>query len=303
MNSALRAGVVFQGPLPPAPAATQRFVRVYLPASYDRAKDRRYPVLYVHDGQNAFTTAGPDVAFGWGNWEMDRIATELAAAGRMREIILVAIDCTTNRYRDYRGPARRYTEDALEKHRRPPPAPGDDSLYQRYRTFLVDELKPWVDREYRTLTGPKDTGVIGSSMGGLCSLALAWDRPDVFGQAASLSGAFQVEQRWFVVHVLRAHRDAPKPFRAYLDSGVVDFTGGDDGRKDTEAVVTELRRIGWKEGVDLMHFVDEPPMDEPALEKAGLRRDKWGEARNSQHNEFYWRQRVWRALTFLYPQG
>jgi hypothetical protein len=53
----------------------------------------------------------------------------------------------------------------------------------------------------------------------------------------------------------------------------------------------------------LMHYVDARPLTRPELEKAGLRRDKWGEAQTSQHNEFYWRLRVWRALTFLFPPG
>ncbi len=73
----------------------------------------------------------------------------------------------------------------------------------------------------------------------------------------------------------------------------------DDGQKLTAAVVEELKRIGW--GKDLMHYVDSKPLTVAELEKTGLRRDKWGEAQTSQHNEFYWRLRVWRALTFLFP--
>ena len=87
----------------------------------------------------------------------------------------------------------------------------------------------------------------------------------------------------------------------YLDSGVTDFTGDDDGRRNTAEVANELKRLGWKEGKDLRHFVDEHPRTEPELAEAGLRRDKWEEAKRSQHNEFYWRQRAWRALTFLFP--
>ena len=132
-------------------------------------------------------------------------------------------------------------------------------------------------------------------------MALAWEHPKVFGAAASLSGSFQIESRHFVQSVLGAYRQKPKPIRIYLDSGKVDFTGDDDGRKDTGAVAAELRRIGWKDRKNLMHFVDLKPRTEPELERAGLRRDKWKEAQSSQHNEFYWRQRVWRALVFLFP--
>jgi hypothetical protein len=137
------------------------------------------------------------------------------------------------------------------------------------------------------------------SLGGICSVALAWEHPEVFGCAASLSGSFQVEQTNFLQRVLRPYDGRPKPIRLYLDSGSVDFTGGDDGRSLTEAVASEFHRIGWKQ--DLLTYVDTKPLSPAELEKTGLRRDKWGEAQTSQHNEFYWRLRSWRALTFLFP--
>jgi hypothetical protein len=62
-----------------------------------------------------------------------------------------------------------------------------------------------------------------------------------------------------------------------------------------------LRRIGWKDGRNLQRYVDLRPLTDAELERTGLRQDKWAEARNSQHNEFYWRLRVWRALVFLFP--
>src|SRR5262249_32116162 len=155
------------------------------------------------------------------------------------------------------------------------------------------ELKPRIDREYRTRPAAANTAVMGSSLGGICSLALAWDRPKVFGAAASLSGSYQIEKRNFLEQALRPYYGRRKSVRIYLDSGVIDFTGDDDGRKHTEAVVEELRRIGWKDGTTLRHFVDARPMSDSELEQAGLRRDKWPEARTSQHNEFYWRHRAW----------
>ncbi|MBK9139454.1 MAG: alpha/beta hydrolase [Verrucomicrobia bacterium] len=296
-----QGGVVREERLPSAALGAERMVRVYLPASYHAEPTRRYPVLYVHDGQNAFTTAGRDAAFGWGSWELDRIATELAAAGRLREIIMVAVDATEHRYVEYRGFARQYMPEQLAALKRPPPEPGSNARFEAYSRFLREELKPRVDREYRTLSDPAHTGLIGASLGGIVSVSLAWAHPEVFGQAASLSGSFQIEGRWFIERVLKDHSGPPKPIRLYLDSGVVDYSGGDDNRKQTEAVVAELRRLGWRDGRDLLHFVDETPLDDTALKAAGLREDKWSEARRSQHNEFYWRQRVWRALEFLFP--
>jgi predicted alpha/beta superfamily hydrolase len=301
MAGVAQGRVVFEGPVFSKNFETNRMVRIYLPPSYEREAERRFPVLYLHDGQNTFTTVGTNVAFGWGNWELDKTVTELSAAGKMQEIIMVAVDCSAERYLDYRGPACRYTEAELKEMKRPQPAPGDDSRYEKYARFLIEELKPRIDREYRTLADPANTGVMGSSMGGICSVTLAWEHPDVFGKAASLSGAFQVERTNFVANVPRPYREKPRPVRVYLDSGTCDFSGGDDGRSNTDAVAAELRRIGWREGNDLLHYVDLKPLTEAELEKAGLRRDKWKEAQTSQHNEFYWRLRTWRPLEFLFP--
>lgn len=214
---------------------------------------------------------------------------------------MVAVDCSAERYLDYRGPAYRVALSEPQEAKRALPSSGDNSRYEQYRQFLVEELKPKIDREYRTLPDAANTGVMGSSMGGICSLALAWERPDVFGKSASLSGAFQVERTNFLSNVLQAYREKPKTIRVYLDSGTCDFSGGDDGRRNTDAVARELRRIGWKDGVDLLRYTDLKPLTEPELERTDLRHDKWKEAQTSQHNEFYWRLRAWRALVFLFP--
>jgi hypothetical protein len=103
----------------------------------------------------------------------------------------------------------------------------------------------------------------------------------------------------FLNHELKNYQGKLKPFRAYLDTGVTDFMGGDDGRSLTEQVAAELRRIGWGKNLEL--FVDAKPLTLDQLKETGLRQDKWAEAQRSQHNEFYWRLRCWRALTFLFP--
>jgi predicted alpha/beta superfamily hydrolase len=256
-----------------------------LPPSYAQSS-RRYPVLYLHDGQNLFSWAGTNICFGWGNWELDKTSDRLCRSGKMQEIILVAIDNSAARYAEYCG-----------RHRASESNTNTD--FEKYSAFLVQELKPRIDADYRTRPGPESTGTLGSSMGGLCSIILAWDHPEVFGRAASLSGAFQVEQTNFLSSVLRPYSGKPKQTRLYLDSGVVDFTGGDDGNLLTTNVAQEFRRIGW--GTELMHYLDSKPLTPAQLENSDLRRDKWPEAQTSQHNEFYWRLRVWRALTFLFP--
>jgi predicted alpha/beta superfamily hydrolase len=265
---------------------TNRTIRVYLPPSYFSERRRRYPVLYLHDGQNVFSSAGTDCCFGWGSWNLDKIADQLATSGKIREIIMVAVDNSRFRYQEYRG-LTAATEDKTS------------SRYEQYARFLARELKPEIDRSFRTLSSARSTAIMGSSLGGICSLTLAWQYPKVFGAAASLSGSYQIEKQYFLRKVLGPYKQKPKPIRIYLDSGTIDETGDDDGRAETEAVVAELRRIGWKKN-KLEHYVDPAPLTEPELERAGLRRDKWHEAERSQHNEFYWRMRVWRPLRFLF---
>lgn len=301
-----------EGRLLPAEKFESRFldeartVRVHLPPSYDREPKRRFPVLYLHDGQNVFSSAGTNCCYGWGSWDLDRTADRLVAEGAMQEIILVAVDHGRSRYKEYRGrlhaavakKARSGTKLASSTNDLVLP---DNARFDAYANFLIKELKPRIDREYRTLKTPAHTGVAGSSLGGIGSLSLAWEYPKTFGRAASLSGSFQIEKRNFLEHVLRPYRGRAKAVRVYLDSGTVDFTGDDDGRQHTDAVAEELRRIGWKDGRNLQRFTDLAPLAEAEMERAGLRREKWGEAQSSQHNEFYWRLRVWRALVFLFP--
>jgi predicted alpha/beta superfamily hydrolase len=270
-----------------------RTFQIYLPASYEKESARRYPVLYLHDGQNVFSTAGTNVAFGWGSWELDRTVDELSHTGKMQEIIMVAVNNSRARMTEYSGRTRTPGEVGSTN------TTSTATAFEKYAAFLVRELKPKIDGDYRTLPEPAHTGVMGSSLGGICSLALAWEHPEVFGCAASLSGAFQVERRTFLDSVLKTYQEKPKPFRVYLDSGAVSLTGGDDGRALTDQVAAELRRIGWT--TSLQHYVDAQPLNEAEIEKTGLRRDKWREAQTSQHNEFYWRLRSWRALTFLFP--
>src|SRR5262245_866375 len=301
-NFGMERGTVLDGqPVTSRFLGASRTVRIYVPPSYNRERRRRYPVLYVHDGQNVFSTAGTNCCFGWGSWELDKTVDRFVNEQKMREIIVVGIDNSHDRYVEYRGPAYPFTEEDLQKLKRKPPAPGDNTKFDRYARFLIEELKPKIDREYRTLKRTANTAVMGSSLGGIASLALAWEHPKTFGAAASLSGSFQIEKRNFLENVLGSSPQKPKPTRIYLDSGTRDFAGDDDGRKDTEAVAAELRRIGWKGGKNLMHYVDLKPLSPDELEREALRRDKWKEAQNSQHNEFYWRLRVWRALVFFFP--
>ena len=141
-----------------------------------------------------------------------------------------------------------------------------NSAFESYEAFLITELKPHIDREYRTQPAAAHTAVMGSSVGGLCSVVLAWDHPEIFGGAASLSGTDIAEQTNFLNKVLKTFHGPPKPFRLYLDSGVVDSSGGCDGHSLTGQVAAEFRRIGWT-GKNLELFTDAKLLTPKEMEK------------------------------------
>ena len=150
----------------------ERDVLLYLPPSYESEPEREYPVLYMHDGQNLFYD--DTAAYGFA-WEVDDIADDLVASGDMDEVIIIGVYNTAARIDEYTP-----TVD-------PSYGGGDGPLYA---DFLIHDLKPWIDGHYRTLTGPDDTAVMGSSLGGLISFWIGWNYPEVFGMSGAVSPSF-----------------------------------------------------------------------------------------------------------------
>ena len=148
----------------------RRTLTVYLPPGYDDPTDRRYPVLYLQDGQNLFDRQR--AAYGV-TWKADATAERLILAGRLPPLLLVGIDNTAERENEYS--CRR---DPREK------SGGGGDFYGR---FLFEEVKPFIDREYRTAADRKHTGLAGSSLGGLIALELAKRHHDQFARCAALS--------------------------------------------------------------------------------------------------------------------
>jgi predicted alpha/beta superfamily hydrolase len=130
--------------------------RVFLPPGYHENTLKKYPVLYMHDGQNLFFR---EEAFVGNSWMTDNVLTVLDKMNAIEEVIVVGI-----------YPNERMSEYTL---------PG----YEDYCRFLVETLKPLIDARYRTLAGATDTAVMGSSLGGVVSFYLGWQRPDVFGKS------------------------------------------------------------------------------------------------------------------------
>ena len=161
--------------------AKARNVSVWLPPGYD-ASDARHPVLYMHDGQNLFDASTAN----FGEWGVDEHLTRLIASGQVRAPIVVGVWNTDLRLREY-VPADLIAALPDDMRADVQAIYGGPPLSDGYLRFLVEELKPFVDRTYRTLTRPQDTTIAGSSMGGLISLYAVLKRPDVFSAAACLS--------------------------------------------------------------------------------------------------------------------
>ena len=174
-------------PLPMVGLDRVRAVRVYLPPSYEAAT-KRYPVLYMHDGQNLFDDA---TSFA-GEWGVDETMNELARTKQL-ELIVVGID---------HGDGKRMTE--LN--------PWDNDKFGKgegrdYLRFVVGIVKPYVDAHYRTLPDRAHTAMLGSSMGGLISHFAMYEYANVFSRIGLFSPSYWIAPE--VREFTRTHALAP----------------------------------------------------------------------------------------------
>jgi hypothetical protein len=158
-----------------------REVTVWLPDAY-AAGSLRFPVIYMHDGQNLYDGGQ---AFGGDSWQVDKAMAQRASQGRPAAIV-VGVWNTPRRYREYM-PQGIYARLPPQLRERIGASHGGAPVSDAYLRFLVEELKPFIDARYRTRPDRRNTSVMGSSMGGLISLYAMAEYPDVFGQAACLS--------------------------------------------------------------------------------------------------------------------
>ena len=232
-------------------------VIVYLPPGYDEEVERRYPVLYMQDGQNLFDAA---TSFS-GEWRLDEAAEQMIGVGMVAPLIIAGIyNAGAYRIDEYTP-----TRDSAKR------AGGNADKYGR---MVVEELKPFIDSEYRTLTDARNTGIGGSSLGGLVSLYLALKYSGIFWNVAVLSPSVWWDNR-FIVRRVRALTAAP-PLRVWLSTGTAEGDGVVAGaRRVRDALVAK----GWTEGESL-HYQE--------IEGAG-------------HTESAWADIAPAMLHFLYP--
>lgn len=242
-------------------ALAARQITIYTPPGYEDS-EARYPVLYLHDGQNLFE--GERAYVPGQIWHVHTTAEMMIRAGEIEPLIIVGID--------HAGPQRidEYTPTRDLRSQR-------GGMAKAYGKFLVEELKPWIDRELRTQPDACHTAMGGSSLGGLVSLYLGFRAPHIFGRLAILSPSLWWD-RQIMLQRLRAniHR---RRARIWLDIGTREGRAYVQTVKQTRLLRDELVTRGWRQGDDLYYHEDT----------------------GATHSETAWAHRLPMALKFLFP--
>ncbi len=245
----------------------RRFVRVWLPRGYDDGenRDRRYPVLYLNDGQNLFE---PATSFTGVEWQVDETADRLIREGAVAPVIIVGIDNAGKaRMREYMP--HRSLQPVIVR------VQGS-----RYPDFLLKEVIPFVARNYRVARGPENTGLGGSSLGALIALYTAMVRPGVVGRLLIESPSLWASNR----QIIRESRSIKKwPERIYLGVGTAE-AGNPDRDRSVVDDVREFDAILGRQGLDDGRL-------KLVIEDGGT------------HHESAWARRFPEALRFLFGNG
>ncbi len=208
----------------------ERDVIVYLPPGYEAETARRYPTLYMNDGQNLFN---PATAYAGVEWGMGATVQKLIITGELDPLIVVGVYNTGQHRIDEYGP----TFDQKQKRG------GKADLYGR---FIVEELKSFIDHHYRTMAGPEHIGLGGSSLGGLVTLYLGLKYPQIFSRLMVMSPSVWWDQGMILRMVNRL--GAKPSTRIWLDVGTKEgkYTPG-QARTLRDALIAQ----GWRLNADL----------------------------------------------------
>jgi predicted alpha/beta superfamily hydrolase len=205
---------------------------VWLPPGYEADETRRYPVLYMHDGQNIFD---PVTSVYGTDWSVDETADDLIKKKSLGPFIVVGIYNTDDRIGEY--------------------TPGEKGT--AYMDFIVKTVKPLIDSTYRTMPDRKNTIVGGSSAGGIMSFMLVWEHPDVFSKAICMSPAFRNpmgSDGWNYVDVVQRSNGEKKNVFFYLDNGGVGLES--QLQHGIDEMIAALKAKGYEEGKDFVFILD-----------------------------------------------
>jgi predicted alpha/beta superfamily hydrolase len=241
----------------------RRDVLVYLPPGYSRLSRQRYPVLYLHDGQNVFDAA---TSFAGVEWGVDETAQRLIRQKLIEPLIIVAIaNMGEDRIHEY-APTPGVIEVKEKRKKR------SRGLARVYGQFLIEELKPYIDRKYRTKREAEFTGIGGSSLGGLVTLAIGILFPHTFTRLIVMSPSIWWDG--FSIYRLVDMIEEKPALKIWLDTGTFE-----PGWENARALRDRLVEKGWKLYDDLQYL----------------------EIEGADHSEAAWAIRVDPALRFLFP--
>ena len=256
-----------------------RNISIWLPPYYTSESQTRYSVIYAHDGQNLFE---PGRSYGGVEWGLDETATQLIAYGTVAPAIIVGIWNTDERWQEY---APQKVIESLS---------GDTSSEwlgpnlpelkaDAYLTFIVEELKPYIDATYATHPEAESTFMMGSSMGGLISLYALAEHPNTFSRAAAVSIHWPLTEPEGVIA-----QQADAAMQAYLSES------GLDPNKHT---------IWFDHGTETLDAAYQP---HARVMEAWFRAQGWTETQaafrdfpGTDHSEGAWAARADQILTFL----
>lgn len=261
-----------------------RNISVWLPAHYYSSK-AKFAVLYMHDGQNIFD---PSHAYGGEEWGVDETLKLLQQQNRIRDTIVVGIWNTESRRAEYfpEKSASYLPEEVLNGfgHSASGPPIGD-----AYLKFIVTELKPFIDKNYRTYSDKNNTFMMGSSMGGIISVYAICEYPEVFGAVAALS------THWPLNHFIQAsQKDArdelAEAYIRYLQSKI--------------PIASKGNRIYFDFGTETLDALYEPYQErvDQIMQQQNYRQGgNWVTQKfeGASHDEKSWRERVHIPLEFL----
>ena len=200
-------GILFRYENFPSEFIPARNVDVWLPSDYFKDDKKYYRVIYMHDGQNLFISFLSQSGI---EWEIDETLSRLMNENLIDRTIVVAIWNTPRRTIEFM-PQRAFEI----KNERETDRTGESDKYLKY---LVSEIKPFIDKNYRTKKISKDTFVMGSSMGGLMSLYAIGEYPEIFGGAASLSTHYPLAEGVFIEY-LKKRLPSPMTHKIYYSYG------------------------------------------------------------------------------------
>jgi len=234
----------------PSGLVQARPVDVWLPEGHDASSNDRYPVVYMHDGQTMFDSANSPYAGTDWLWNVDKTMARLIQEERIRPSIVVSVwNLPRQQRRAEYMPQKPITDDAERLMiARESDLPGEEITSDNYLKFLVEELKPFIDKTYRTRSDKENTFIMGSSMGGMISAYAIAEYPDVFGGAACLSTHWNRGGDGAVIDWYKRHWPEAGSHRVYFDYGTETLDA--DYEPHQQQMDAIMRARGYRDGED-----------------------------------------------------